>query len=77
MEEGQENRDLHNPKYHRGRVSVDRIIVMSSRLGKAKGIINVDLPRPRDYKDSHFLNVREEALKILEEGVLKSVAMSL
>jgi len=50
----------------------DRIYVMTARPGKVKGMIEVDLSRPRDFRGQEFLKKRDEALELLEEEVRKS-----
>ncbi|MBA7614861.1 Nitrate import ATP-binding protein NrtD [subsurface metagenome] len=51
----------------------DRIYVMTARPGEIKGIIDVDLPRPRDSRGEGFLKKRDEVLELLEEEVRKGV----
>lgn len=51
----------------------DKIIVMTTRPGKVKGIINVDLPRPRNYTGKKYLKIRAEVLDLVEEEVMKSL----
>jgi NitT/TauT family transport system ATP-binding protein len=51
----------------------DKVVVLTARPGKVKGIVQVDLPRPRDYTGSDYLSVREKILGLLEEEVLKGV----
>ena len=51
----------------------DRIFIMTSRPGKIKGIIDVDIPRPRDYNSEEYLRIRKKVLDLLEEEVLKSI----
>lgn len=50
----------------------DRIFVLTARPGTIKGIIEVNLPRPRDYNNEEYLRIRKEVLNLLEEEVLKS-----
>lgn len=54
----------------------DRIIVMTARPGKIKGIIDVGLPRPRDYTSPEYLAVRKQVLDLLEEEVVRSMEES-
>lgn len=49
----------------------DVIVVMSSRPGRIKGVIEVDIPRPRSYTGDDYLAVREQVLELLEEEVQK------
>ncbi len=51
----------------------DRVCIMTARPGTIKGTIDVDLPRPRDYTDDDFLDIRERILGLLREEVEKSV----
>ncbi len=53
----------------------DTIVVMTARPGKVKGIINVNLPRPRSYTDKEYLSIREKVLSLLEEEVIKSLEL--
>jgi len=52
----------------------DRIVVMTARPGSVKGIVDVDVPRPRQYTEEHYLHVRQDVLGLLEEEVAKSAA---
>ena len=50
----------------------DRVYVMTARPGKIKGVINVELPRPRDTRGESYLKNRDEVLELLWEEVKKS-----
>jgi len=51
----------------------DRIVVMTARPGAVKGIVDVDVPRPREYTEDRYLHIREDVLALLEEEVSKSI----
>lgn len=53
----------------------DTIIVMTARPGRVKGIIDVNLPRPRSYTDEKYLAIRKKVLSLLEEEVTKTLAI--
>ena len=38
----------------------DKVVIMSSKPGKIKKIINIDLPRPRNRSSDEFLRIRKE-----------------
>ena len=54
----------------------DIIVVMTARPGKVKGVIETNIPRPRDYTGDDYLAVRKEVLDLLEEEVQKEVEMN-
>lgn len=41
----------------------DRIIVLSSRPGEIKQLLNVEMPRPRDRSSSEFIRIRKRIYK--------------
>ncbi|MBN8473299.1 MAG: ABC transporter ATP-binding protein [Sulfuritalea sp.] len=47
----------------------DRIIVLSSRPGRIKEIMKVDLPRPRDEDDPRFIALRHRLRELINEEV--------
>ena len=51
----------------------DIIVVMTARPGKVKGIIEANIPRPRDYTGDDYLAVRKQVLVLLEEEVQKEI----
>jgi len=50
----------------------DRVVVMTAHPGSVKGIIDVDVPRPRQYTEEHYLHIRQDVLALLEDEVAKS-----
>ena len=55
----------------------DRIIVMTSRPGEIKGVVDVNIPRPRDYTGDEYLAIRKQVLDLLEEEVAVSIESSI
>lgn len=53
----------------------DHIVVLTARPGMVKGIIDVNLPRPREYTDDSYLDIREAVLSLLNEEVEKELEM--
>jgi NitT/TauT family transport system ATP-binding protein len=54
----------------------DRVVVMESRPGKIKEIINVEFPRPRDYHiktTEQFLNYKAQAVELIRSETLKGM----
>ncbi len=47
----------------------DRIVVLSSRPGRVKAILRVDLPRPRDEDDPAFITLRHELRELINEEI--------
>ncbi|MFQ6051242.1 MAG: ABC transporter ATP-binding protein [Candidatus Hydrothermarchaeota archaeon] len=50
----------------------DRVFVLTSRPSRLKGIIEIDIPRPRDYTSDEFLDARKKILDLLEEEVVRT-----
>jgi NitT/TauT family transport system ATP-binding protein len=49
----------------------DMVVVMTARPGKVKAIVNIDIPRPRDYTEDHYLEERKLILSYLDSEVEK------
>ena len=50
----------------------DKVVVMTSRPGRVKAVLDVDIPRPRDLsvkRTPHFLDLVDEIWKMIEEEV--------
>jgi NitT/TauT family transport system ATP-binding protein len=57
----------------------DRVVVMTSRPGRVKSILEVDIPRPRDLsvkRTPRFLELVDEIWKMIEEEVKAALQMT-
>jgi NitT/TauT family transport system ATP-binding protein len=57
----------------------DRVVVMTSRPGRVKAILEVDIPRPRDLsvkRTPRFLALVDEIWKMIEEEVKAALQMT-
>jgi NitT/TauT family transport system ATP-binding protein len=52
----------------------DVVVVFTARPGTIKGIVKIDLPRPRSYVEDHYLDHRKRVLELLEEEVEKEIS---
>lgn len=56
----------------------DRVLVMTARPGRVKAVIDVNIPRPRDFAvrahDSRFLAIKEELSNLLRTEVVRASA---
>jgi NitT/TauT family transport system ATP-binding protein len=53
----------------------DRVLIMTTRPGKIKTVINVDIARPRDFRilaTDHFMELKEQAVAAIREETLKA-----
>jgi len=51
----------------------DRIIVMTARPGTVKGVVDIDLARPRDENQQEFLAYRRQVTELLQHEIDKSL----
>ncbi len=52
-----------------------RVIVVTTRPARVKKIINIDIPRPRDFRmlsSEHYRNLKEEAIEAVHEEAQKA-----
>jgi NitT/TauT family transport system ATP-binding protein len=57
----------------------DRVVVMTSRPGQVKAVLDVDIPRPRDLsvkRTPRFLELVDEIWKMIEEEVKAALQMT-
>ena len=57
----------------------DRVVVMTSRPGQVKAVLEVDIPRPRDLsvkRTPRFLELVDEIWKMIEEEVKAALRMT-
>jgi NitT/TauT family transport system ATP-binding protein len=52
----------------------DRIVVLSSRPGRVKEVLPVDLPRPRDEDDPRFIALRHRLRALINEEIAAQLA---
>ncbi len=55
----------------------DRLIILSNRPAKVRKVIDIDLPRPREFQmlaSKEYLDYKREALEILHEEAMKAFA---
>lgn len=53
----------------------DRVVIMTTRPGRIKAIIDVDIPRPRNFHvlvSTQFMEFKERAIKAVREEALKA-----
>ena len=53
----------------------DRVIVMTTRPGRVKKVIQIDLPRPRDHRvlsTARYGELEEEVLEAIQEEARKA-----
>jgi NitT/TauT family transport system ATP-binding protein len=57
----------------------DRVVVMTSRPGQIKAVLDVDIPRPRDLsvkRTPQFLQLVDAIWKMIEEEVKAALRMT-
>ena len=60
-------------------ILADNLLVMTNKPSKIKKVINVDLPRPRDWSmaaSKKYLEIKAEALELLHDEAVKASAAS-